>query len=98
LSPILVVLLLFAGCIPLRKGGTTHYVIVGFGVVSVPSTNSPAAQVVRSQAIGLTVSDQPGVKVGIGYASSTTVNIRTNQNIAIEISGRPGQPLKINTP
>jgi hypothetical protein len=83
-------------------------VVVGFGVVSVPSTlqrgravsaetNAPAAQVTKAQAIGLILSDQPGIKVGVGYSSSTVVQIATNQNILIEVSDRPGQPLKVKS-
>jgi hypothetical protein len=86
-----------AGCAPFHKGDTTHYVVIGFGVVSVPRTNTSPVQVVKSQAIGLSVSDQPGIKFGIGYSSSTTVSIHTNQNVLIEVSDRPLAPLKVES-
>jgi hypothetical protein len=90
-------LVLLTGCIPFQSNGTRHYVIVGFGVVSVPATNAPNTQVTKSQAIGLILSDQPGTKVGIGYSSSTVVQIATNQNILVEVSDHPAQPLKVKT-
>jgi hypothetical protein len=71
--------------------------VVGFGIVSVPATNAPNTQVAKTQAIGLIVSDQPGIKLGLGYSSSTVVQIATNQNILVEVSARPGQPIKVKT-
>jgi hypothetical protein len=91
-------LLFLTGCVPLSSNGTRHYVIIGFGIVSVPLTNSPAAQVVKSQAIGLSINDQPGTKLSIGYMDSTVINVQTNTNILIEVSKLPGQPLKVTTP
>lgn len=90
-------LVCLAGCAPFHKGDTTHYVVLGFGVVSVPRTNTSPVQVVKAQAIGLSVSDQPGIKFGAGYSSSTTVSIHTNQNILIEVSDRPFAPLKVES-
>lgn len=98
LRPCLALLLILTGCtLPVQKDGTRHYVVIGFGVVSAPVTNSPHAQVVKSQAIGLILSDQPGIKVGVGYSSSTVVQVATNQNMLIEVSDLPGQPLKVNS-
>jgi hypothetical protein len=57
-----------------RMGRSTSLVI-GFGIVSVPLTNAPNTRVTKTQAIGLIVSDQPGIKVGLGYSSSTVVQI-----------------------
>jgi hypothetical protein len=90
-------LVLFTGCIPFTSNGTKHVMVVGFGIVSVPATNAPNTQVAKSQAIGLIVSDQPGIKVGLGYSSSTVVQIATNQNVLIEVSARPGKPLTVKT-
>jgi hypothetical protein len=98
LRPCLVVLLvLLTGCIPFQSNGTKHVLVIGVGLVSVPLTNSPNTQVSKSQAIGLIVSDQPGIKAGLGYSSSTIVQIATNQNILVEVSAKPGQPIKVKT-
>jgi hypothetical protein len=90
-------LLLLAGCVPFQSNGTKHIVVVGFGIVSLPLTNAPNTRVTKSQAIGLIVSDQPGTRVGLGYSSSTVIQVSTNQNILVEVSDRPGQPLKVKT-
>jgi hypothetical protein len=90
-------LLLLTGCVPFQSNGTKHILVLGLGWVSVPMTNAPGAQVTKSQTIGLIVSDQPGTKVGLGYASSTVVQVNTNQNILVEVSSKPGQPLKVKT-
>lgn len=98
LRPCLVALLvLFTGCIPFQSNGTKHVLVIGLGMVSVPLTNTPATQVSKTQAIGLIVSDQPGIKAGVGYSSSTIVQIATNQNILVEVSAKPGQPIKVKT-
>ncbi len=98
LRPCLVALLvLLTGCIPFQSNGTKHVLVIGVGLVSVPLTNSPNTQVSKSQAIGLIVSDQPGIKAGLGYSSSTIVQIATNQNILVEVSAKPGQPIKVKT-
>jgi hypothetical protein len=90
-------LLLLTGCVPFQSNGTKHVIVLGFGFVSVPMTNTPGVQVSKSQAIGLIVSDQPGTKVGLGYSSSTIVQVSTNENMLIEVSARPLQPLKVKT-
>jgi hypothetical protein len=41
------------------------------------------------------MSDQPGIKLGVGYAANTAIKICTNQNLVVEVSARPGSPLKV---
>ena len=48
-----VLLLMVGGCVPLRNGGTTHYLVLGVGIVSVNDTNREAARVTRANAVGV---------------------------------------------
>lgn len=83
------------GCSVTDKSGTKHTVILGFGIVSVNQTNTAAA-VYKTQLLGLGVSDMPGVRLGIGYANSVTVCVRSNA--LVEVSDAPGSPLNVRTP
>ena len=72
--------------------------IVGFGVVSVPrepATN--AIHVSKVQAVGLTVTDQPGLRVALGYASSMVSAIPPDVDVRLEVSDRPLGPVTIRT-
>ncbi len=79
-----------------NDGGTTHHLIFGFGVVSVNSGTNHQAEVVNSNVLGLHISNGPGLKMGVGYASQSVVSISTNANVVIEVDRRPGKPLKVN--
>ena len=85
--------------IPIDDGTTRHYVIVGFGVVSVPT--EPAASAVhvsKIQAFGLTVADQPGLRLAIGYASGVVTAIPPDvADMRLEVSDRPFGPVTIRT-
>ena len=76
-------MLLLAGC-TIQKNGVVHYVVIGFGVVSVNKTNL-AAQVTSAKAVGVYCSDAPGAKFVAGYVNQTTTQIRTNSNVILEI-------------
>jgi hypothetical protein len=93
----LIILLLtaFSGCAITDKSGTTHHVIVGFGVVSVSQTNT-VARVVRTTAIGLSAASGPG-SCFVGYGSGVTVSVCTNANMLIEVDQKPWKPIKIQT-
>ena len=88
-------LLLVSGCVPIRKGGTTHYVVVGFGVVSVNNTNRDVAQVIRANALGVMVSNR-GMMAG--YSATTSVSTKTNENVLIEVKQAPLKPLTVCVP
>jgi hypothetical protein len=77
---------LMNGCVPVTSNGVRHTLVLGFGVVSTPAIEKPAAQITKTKAIGLVLSDQPGMKAGIGYASSTVTQVRTNQNLIVDVS------------
>ncbi len=84
--------------IPGKEGRTTYHVIIGFGIVSV---NEPAEQAIvttDTQALGITLSDQPGLKMGVGYSSSTVVTVADGAaDIRVEVSKVPGRPLIVDT-
>ena len=56
------------------------------------------ATVSRVNSIGVTMSDQPGVKVGIGYVAATVVSVNPNTNTLIEASQVPFGKLKVSQP
>lgn len=88
-------LLLGSGCVPIRSKGTTHYFILGAGVVSVSNTNREVAQVSRASALGFLASDH-GVK--LGYGAESTVSIKTNENVIIEVRKAPFGSLNVGVP
>lgn len=91
--------LFLTGCVNFNRGGTTHHVILGFGIVSANSTNQAAANVVKTQVIGLGFNDSgAGAHFDLGYGTTTVVSIVTNQNIVIEVSDVPGKPLTVDIP
>jgi hypothetical protein len=96
---LLLPVLLLAGCsgLPIHgKDGTVHYLIVGLGVVSTPTTNRTAAVVTDVRALGLSVTDGPGLKCALGYGSSTTVRIPDNAaDVRIQASRHPFAPLQV---
>ena len=82
-----------SGCIPIRTTGTTHYLVIGIGVVSVNNTNQAVAQVTKETILGGYVTDSG---VGIGYKSSNRIMVNTNSDIDVEASSVPFNPLKVN--
>ena len=65
-----------AGCMTVRdKDGTEHHVVLGFGVISVKEAPKKAMVVTDSHVLGVHVSDQPGTKVGIGYAQRMVTTV-----------------------
>jgi hypothetical protein len=84
-----------AGCSLTDASGTKHTYILGFGVVSVNQTNS-SASVYKSQWVGVAASDVPGVRFGVGYANTITVCVKSNA--VVEVSDRPGSPMKVTAP
>ena len=86
-------LILMVGCIPIRTNGTTHYLVLGIGVVSVNNTNQYAASVTKANVLGGYVSEHGG---GIGYSSEQRIMVSTNAGMDIEVSKVPFKPLKVN--
>lgn len=74
-------LCLFTGCAVERRG-MVHHVVLGFGVVSVPATNSVATST-RVTALGIYAT--PG-QVGIGFVNGTQTQVEaTASNVVIEV-------------
>jgi hypothetical protein len=84
--------------IPIDDGATRHYVIVGFGVVSIPQPLSASTvHVSKVQAFGLTVADQPGLRFALGYASGMVAAIPPDvDDVRVEIADRPFGPVTIH--
>jgi hypothetical protein len=81
------------------KGGTVHHVIIGFGIVSVNEPPSHAIIATDSHILGMSISDQPGLKFAFGYSSSTVVSIPDGaDDVRVEVSKLPGKPLIIDVP
>lgn len=92
------VALLTVGCaIPVRcESGTTYHLIVGIGVVAVSDPDQSAAVVTQAQSIGVAISDRPGLKLGVGYASSMVTTVAEGaEDVRIEAADYPGGPLTV---
>lgn len=93
LGLMLVGMLLISGCIPIRTNGTTHYLVVGIGIVSVNNTNQAIAQVTKSSVLGGYVTEHGG---GVGYSSINQIMVNTNSDVDIEVNSVPFKQLKVN--
>lgn len=75
-------LLCLTGC-SIDRNGVVHHVVIGFGVVSVPKTNSVAAQVIKVNALGLYYGP---VQAVFGYVGSTMTSVSPSAtDIVLEI-------------
>jgi hypothetical protein len=95
-----VLLLLFGACcsIPITaKDQTVHHLIIGIGIVSTPKQeNSNGVFATRTHAIGVHISDQPGLKFAVGYSDSSVVAVpETTENIIVEVTRPLLGPLTI---
>jgi hypothetical protein len=72
---------LAAGCVPIRKGDCTYYVIIGAGMVGVRQTND--VTVVKSTALGLYTGDG---RTALGVASVYSARVPTNSEIILEVT------------
>jgi hypothetical protein len=93
-------LIFFSGCISIPgKNGTKHYLIVGLGIVSVNDSQIPAVIATDAHTLGISISDQPGLKLAVGYSSSTVVSIPDEaDDVRVEVSKIPGSPIVIDVP
>ena len=85
--------LLICGCVPIRTNGTTHYIVIGIGIVSVSNTNQYAASITSETAIGAYVSEDGG---GIGYKSKQQIMVSTNADMTIEVFHVPFEKWKVD--
>lgn len=87
------------GCISWKgEEGTIHHVILGFGIVRCNESTDKQVLATDTTAFGVSLSDRPGLKLGIGYASSTVVSVSSNaRDVLVEVSKRPGHPIVVDT-
>jgi hypothetical protein len=108
LVPILMGLLLLTGCKAIKccltipadhTGDSISYLVIGVGVITVPKPEKQTAVLAtKAEILGINISNQPGLKVGLGYSSSSVVEIPDNaEDVRVEISQKPGGPLKIKS-
>ena len=87
--------------LPIRGSqGSVHYLVIGLGLLSVPKPEDKTAVLAtKMQTLGVGVSDQAGLKVGIGYASSTVVAVPDGaEDVRVEVSQKLGGSLIVDTP
>ena len=86
--------------IPIRgSDGTQYHVILGFGIVAVHDGCPSALVVSRAQALGISLSDRPGLRFGAGYSSSLVVSVADGaEDVRAEISALPSGALNVDAP
>jgi hypothetical protein len=99
LSLLLLVLILPSCALPIHSGAsTTHYVIVGFGVVSVHENARDAIVATDTQDLGVVIGDRPNLRMSVGYLSSSVVSVADGaQDVRVEASRRPFGPFVVET-
>ena len=91
----LLMMFTLAGCAPyVDKSGTRHYIVIGFGIVSVSKTND-AVQVVKNSSLGVEVQSRP-FKLAVGADSTTEIAVKTNANVSVELESLPLKPMKVD--
>lgn len=64
--------------------GSIRYTVIGFGVISIPKPKEQEEIfAAKMKAVGLVVTNQPGLKVGLGYSSSSVISIPSNTDNAV---------------
>jgi hypothetical protein len=92
--------LVATGCmrIPFTRGGTTHYLIIGIGVVSVSDPQQTAVVATDAHSLGVILSDRPGVKFAAGYSSASVVSVADGaEDVRVEVSRKVMGPLIVDT-
>lgn len=97
----LIFLIAMPGCVVSVVGGnnTAHHVVIGFGMVSTNEAPNNAVVATDVKALGITLSDRPGLKFGVGYTASTVVTVAPGAtDVRVEVSKPFGGPLTVNAP
>lgn len=67
-----------------ENDSSINYVVIGFGIVSVPKPAvKSGAYATKTKSLGIMLSDQPGLKSSIGYATSSVIVVPENTNNTI---------------
>lgn len=107
IAPCLLCLIFLTGCastnccvsIKQDRGESIRYFVFGFGMLTVPKTNKEVAvTATKLDALGVSLSDQPGLKLGIGYSSSTVVLVPNGaEDVRVEIGSCAGDGMTVDT-
>lgn len=64
-----------------------HYVVIGFGVLTVPKPEGRDAVLATGfTALGVSLSNSPGLSLGVGYHSSSVVAVPANaEDVRVEV-------------
>jgi len=87
-------------CVAIRADGDreTRYFVFGFGIVSVPQAQRTDIVATRMSALGISISSQPGMKLGIGYASSEVLAVPTGvDDVVVEATTCPSEGMLLRT-
>jgi hypothetical protein len=77
--------------------GTIHHLVLGIGVVSVAQDSATGVTVTDATVLGAALSNQPGLKFGLGYSASTVTSVPlANSGVLVEVSQAPFGPLQIH--
>ena len=90
---------LLNGCIVTVPGeeSVKHHIVLGFGMVSVNAPPEQAAVATQVQALGINISDQPGLKFGLGYSSGTVVTVPARaEDVRLAVTKTPGCPFTVD--
>ncbi len=99
ISSIFLLSLFCASCsIPIKgKNESVHHLIIGIGIVTTAKEDKNIGVLaVKTQTIGLQLSDQPGLKFALGYSDSSVVSVpETTENIVVEVNQPVLGPLTV---
>ncbi|MDP6705265.1 MAG: hypothetical protein QF893_02885 [Alphaproteobacteria bacterium] len=80
------------------EAASETYLVLGFGVVTV--TKPELQDAVRASsvtAVGLTVTNAPGLSMGLGYTESQVVQVHEGaEDVRVEMSARAGEPIRVD--
>lgn len=73
-------------CLSVTQEDGTHirYLVIGVGVITLPKIPTEHILVSKVQGLGLLASNQPGLKLSLGLASSSTVIIPSKAQALVE--------------
>jgi hypothetical protein len=81
------------------KDNSIQYVILGFGVVTVPkSEDEIAITAAKATTLGISISNQPGLRFSLGYTSGFFLTIPDHaKDVRLEVYERLGGPITVDT-
>lgn len=93
-----------AGCLSVpwnASDGSRHYLVIGVGVLSIPGStqdpNTAAVAAVRAKTLGIAAGTFPGGHMAIGYSSYLSTVAPVDRDVIVEIEGKAGGGLSVNS-